>query len=166
MLKAYTYMLTMGPDGLREASELSVLNANYIARKLMGTKGLSLPFAPEKPRMHEAVLSAEKLSVDTTVRALNVAKNLLDSGMHAPTIYFPLIVHEALMVEPTETEPVEALDDFIEVVKRTCELAYTNPQEALKAPVNTVVGKLDEAKAAHPKTICLSWRKLCQLVVE
>jgi glycine dehydrogenase subunit 2 len=166
MLKAYTYMLTMGPDGLREASELSVLNANYIARKLMGIKGLSLPFAPEKPRMHEAVLSAEKLSVDTTVRALNVAKNLLDSGMHAPTIYFPLIVHEALMVEPTETEPVEALDDFIEVVKRTCELAYTNPQEALKAPVNTVVGKLDEAKAAHPKTICLSWRKFCQLVVE
>ncbi len=166
MLKAYTYMLTMGPDGLREASELAVLNANYISKKLMNTKGLSLPFAPEKPRMHEAVLSAEKLSVDTGVRALNVAKNLLDSGMHASTIYFPLIVHEALMVEPTETEPVEALDDFIEVVKRTCELAYSNPAEALKAPVNTVVGKLDEAKAAHPKTICLSWKKLCQLVAE
>ena len=166
MLKAYAYMLTMGPEGLREASELSVLNANYIARKLKDTKGLSLPFAPEKPRMHEAVLSAQKLSEDTTVRALNVAKNLLDHGLHAPTIYFPLIVPEALMVEPTETEPVEALDDFIEVVKKTCELAYTNPQEALKAPVNTVVGKLDEAKAAHPKTICLSWRKLCQLIAE
>ena len=166
MLKAYAYMLTMGPDGLREASELSVLNANYISKKLMNTKGLSLPFAPEKPRMHEAVLSAEKLSTDTGVRALNVAKNLLDSGQHASTIYFPLIVHEALMVEPTETEPLEALDDFIEVVKRTCELAYTNPAEALKAPVNTVVGKLDEAKAAHPKTICLSWKRLCQLVEE
>ena len=95
-----------------------------------------------------------------------IHRDLLDSGMHAPTIYFPLIVHEALMVEPTETEPVEVLDDFIEVVKKTCELAYSNPAEALKAPVNTVVGKLDEAKAAHPKTICLSWKKLCQLVAE
>jgi glycine dehydrogenase subunit 2 len=166
MLKAYTYMLTMGPKGLKEASELSVLNANYIARKLMDTKGLSLPFAPEKPRMHEAVLSAQKMSGETTVRALNVAKNLLDYGLHASTIYFPLIVPEAMMIEPTETEPVEALDDFIEVVKKTCELAYTNPQEALKAPVNTVVGKLDEAKAAHPKSICLSWRRLCQLITE
>ncbi len=166
MLKAYTYMLTMGPRGLREASELSVLNANYIARKLRNTRGLSLPFAPETPRMHEAVLSAAKMSEETTVRSLNIAKNLLDSGLHAPTIYFPLIVPEALMVEPTETEPVEALDDFIEVVKRTSDLAYSNPQEALKAPVNTVVGRLDEAKAAHPKTICLSWRKLCQLVAE
>jgi glycine dehydrogenase subunit 2 len=166
MLKAYTYMLTMGPKGLKEASELSVLNANYIARKLKDTKGLSLPFAPEKPRMHEAVLSAQKLNEDTTVRSLNVAKNLLDYGLHAPTVYFPLIVPEALMIEPTETEPVEALDDFIEVVKNTCEVAYTNPQEALKAPVNTVVGRLDEAKAAHPKTICLSWRKLCQLIEE
>ena len=163
MLKAYTYMLTMGPNGLKEASELSVLNANYIAMKLKDTKGLSLPFAPEKPRMHEAVLSAQKLNEDTSVRSLNVAKNLLDYGLHAPTIYFPLIVPEALMVEPTETEPVEALDDFIDVVKKTCGIAYTNPQEALKAPVNTVVGKLDEAKAAHPKTICLSWRRLCQL---
>jgi glycine dehydrogenase subunit 2 len=163
MLKAYTYMLTMGPNGLKEASELSVLNANYIARKLKDTKGLSLPFAPEKPRMHEVALSAQKLNEDTSVRSLNLAKNLLDYGLHAPTIYFPLIVPEALMVEPTETEPVEALDDFIDVVKKTCEVAYTNPQEALKAPVNTVVGKLDEAKAAHPKTICLSWRRLCQL---
>ncbi|MCX6654802.1 MAG: aminomethyl-transferring glycine dehydrogenase subunit GcvPB [Candidatus Bathyarchaeota archaeon] len=163
MLKAYTYMLTMGPNGLKEASELSVLNANYIARKLKDTKGLSLPFAPEKPRMHEVALSAQKLNEDTGVRSLNLAKNLLDYGLHAPTIYFPLIVPEALMVEPTETEPVEALDDFIDVVKKTCEVAYTNPQEALKAPVNTVVGKLDEAKAAHPKTICLSWRRLCQL---
>jgi len=166
MLKAYTYMLTMGPKGLREASEFSVLGANYISKKLMNTKGLSLPFAPEKPRMHESVLSAERLSIDTGVRALNVAKNLLDSGMHASTIYFPLIVHEGLMVEPTETEPLEALDDFIDVVKKTCELAYSNPMEALKAPVNTVVGKLDEAKAAHPKTICLSWKKLCQLTAE
>jgi glycine dehydrogenase subunit 2 len=70
------------------------------------------------------------------------------------------------MVEPTETEPIEVLNDFIEVVKKTCEMAYTNPQEVLKAPVNTVVGKIDEAKAAHPKTICLSWRRLCQLIAE
>jgi glycine dehydrogenase subunit 2 len=166
MLKAYVYMLTMGPSGLKEASELSVLNANYIARKLQVVKGLSLPFAPEKPRMHEAVISAKVLSDETGVRALNIAKNLLDKGLHAPTIYFPLIVPEALMIEPTETESKEALDDFIEVVKRTAELAYISPEEVLKAPLNTVVGKLDEAKAAHPKTICLSWRKLCMLPTE
>jgi len=163
MLKAYAYMLTLGGAGLKEASELSVLNSNYVARRMKNIRGLSLPYSPEKPRMHEAVLSAAEMNEETGVRALNIAKKLIDYGLHAPTIYFPLIVHEALMIEPTETESVEALDDFIEAVKRISDMAYSKPEEVLKAPTNTVVGKLDEPRAAHPKTICLSWRRYCSL---
>jgi glycine dehydrogenase subunit 2 len=163
ILKAYTYMLALGGEGLRESSELSVLNSNYIASKLKDVRGLSLPYAEGKPRMHEAVLSATNMSNETGVRALNVSKKLLDYGIHAPTTYFPLIVDEALMVEPTESEPLEALDEFIEAMKKVSELAYSNPEDVLEAPHNTAVGKLDETKAAHPKTICLSWRKYCSI---
>jgi glycine dehydrogenase subunit 2 len=163
ILKAYTYMLALGGEGLRESSELSVLNSNYIASKLKDVRGLSLPYAEGKPRMHEAVLSATNMSNETGVRALNVSKKLLDYGIHAPTTYFPLIVDEALMVEPTESEPLEALDEFIEAMKKVSELAYSDPEDVLEAPHNTAVGKLDETKAAHPKTICLSWRKYCSI---
>jgi glycine dehydrogenase subunit 2 len=163
MLRAYTYMVTMGGEGLKEASELSVLNSNYIAAKLKDVKGYSLPFAEGKPRMHEAVLSAEKMNEETGVRALNVSKKLLDYGLHAPTTYFPLIVPEALMIEPTETEPVEVLDEFIEAMKEISDLAYSDPDDVLGAPRMTVVGKLDEARAAHPRTICLSWTSYCRM---
>ena len=166
MLKAYAYMLALGGSGLREAAEISVLNSNYIAHKLKEVRGLSLPYAPGVPRKHEAVLSATKMDEETGVRTLNIAKRLLDYGIHAPTVYFPLIVPEALMIEPTETEPLEALDAFIEAVKEISDLAYSNPGEVLAAPVNTAVGRLDEARAAHPKTICLSWRTYCALAAE
>jgi glycine dehydrogenase subunit 2 len=162
-LKAYAYMYTMGGSGLKEASELAVLNSNYISKKLKDVKGYSLPFAPEKPRKHEAVLSAKKMDDDTNIRALNVSKKLLDYGLHSPTTYFPLIVPEALMIEPTETEPVETLDEFIEAMKEISKLAYSTPEKVLDAPINTSVGRLDEARAAHPKTICLSWRNYCSL---
>ncbi|UCH57425.1 MAG: aminomethyl-transferring glycine dehydrogenase subunit GcvPB [Candidatus Bathyarchaeota archaeon] len=163
MLRAFAYMLTLGGEGLKEASEISVLNSNYIASKLKDVRGYTLPFAEGKPRMHEAVLSALKMEEETGVRALNVSKKLLDYGLHAPTTYFPLIVPEALMIEPTETEPLEALDMFIEAMKEISDLAYTNPEEVLGAPHDTTLSKLDEARAAHPKTICLSWRTYCQL---
>ncbi len=163
MLRAYTYMVTMGGEGLKEASELSVLNSNYIAAKLKNVRGYSLPFADGKPRMHEAVLSAEKMNEDTGVRALNVSKKLLDYGLHAPTTYFPLIVPEALMIEPTETEPLEVLDEFIEAMKEISDLAYSDPDNVIGAPRSTVVGKLDEPRAAHPRTICLSWKSYCQM---
>jgi glycine dehydrogenase subunit 2 len=113
--------------------------------------------------MHEAVLSASKMNEETGVRALNISKKLLDYGIHAPTTYFPLIVPEALMIEPTETEPLEALDSFIEAMKKISELAYSNPEEILKAPTNTTIGRLDEVRASHPKTICLSWGTYCKL---
>ena len=163
ILKAYAYILSLGGEGLREASELAVLNSNYIAHKLKDVRGLSLPYAEGKPRMHEAVISASKMDEETGVRALNISKKLLDYGLHAPTTYFPLIVPEALMIEPTESEPLEALDEFIEAVKEISDLAYSRPEEVLEAPSNTTVGKLDEARAAHPKTICLSWKAYCKL---
>ncbi|MGD2142531.1 MAG: aminomethyl-transferring glycine dehydrogenase subunit GcvPB [Candidatus Bathyarchaeota archaeon] len=163
MLKAYAYILTLGGEGLKEASEISVLNSNYIAAKLKEVKGYSLPFAEGKPRMHELVLSAQQMDEETGVRALNVSKKLLDYGLHAPTTYFPLIVPEALMIEPTENEPLETLDEFIEAMKEISDLAYTNPEEVLKAPSNTAVGRLDEARAAHPRTICLSWKAYCRM---
>ena len=165
-LKAYTYMYTMGGRGLKESSELAVLNANYISKQLVKEKGYALTYDPERPRKHEAVLSASPMLEDTGVSALYVSKKLLDYGLHAPTTYFPLIVPEALMIEPTESEPVEALDAFIEAMKEINDLAYSNPEEVLSAPHNTSVGKLDEARAAHPRTICLSWRKFCQLMAD
>ncbi|UCD44999.1 MAG: aminomethyl-transferring glycine dehydrogenase subunit GcvPB [Candidatus Bathyarchaeota archaeon] len=163
ILRAYTYILTLGGEGLKLASELSVLNSNYIAEKLKNVRGLSLPYAEGKPRMHEAVLSASGMAEETGVRALNVSKKLLDYGIHAPTTYFPLIVPEALMIEPTETEPLEALDEFMEAVKAISDLAYSDPDVVLEAPVNTTIGRLDEPRAAHPRTICLSWRIYCNM---
>jgi glycine dehydrogenase subunit 2 len=163
MLKAYAYMYSLGSVGLKEASELAVLNSNYISKKLKEVKGYSLPYAPDKPRKHEAVLSAAMMYENTHVRALNVSKKLLDYGLHAPTTYFPLIVPEALMIEPTDTEPVEALDEFIDAMKEISKLAYSTPEDVLSAPHNTAVGKLNEARAAHPKTICLSWKRYCSL---
>ena len=113
--------------------------------------------------MHEAVISASKMAEETGVRALNISKKLLDYGIHAPTTYFPLIIPEALMIEPTESEPLESIDELIDAFKEISNLAYTNPEEVMSAPHNTAIGKLDEAKAAHPKTICLSWKTYCQM---
>lgn len=165
-LKAYAYMYTLGGSGLKESSGLAVLNANYISRIASREKGYALTYDPEKPRKHEAVLSASPMLNDTGVSALYVSKKLLDYGLHAPTTYFPLIVPEALMIEPTESEPVETLDAFISALKEINDLAYSNPEEVLSAPHNTAVGRLDEPRAAHPRTICLSWRKYCQLLLE
>jgi len=158
LLKAYAYVLSLGFEGLKEAAEISVLNANYLMKKLKEMRGLTLPYDSEKPRKHECVLSAKPLKTETGVSALNVAKRMLDYGVHAPTIYFPLIVEEALMVEPTETFEKEELDRFADVMRKVCEEAYSNPENVLKAPHNTAVSRLDEVKASHPRTMALSWR--------
>jgi glycine dehydrogenase subunit 2 len=158
LLKAYAYILSLGLEGLKEAGEISVLNANYIMKKLRQVKGLTLPYDGQKPRKHECVLSAKPLKTDTGVTAVNIAKRLLDHGLHAPTIYFPLIVEEALMVEPTETAEKEELDWFAKVMQSISHEAYTKPEEVLEAPHNTAVTRLDEVKASHPKTMTLSWR--------
>ena len=158
LLKAYAYILSLGFEGLKEVAEVSVLNANYLMKKLKGIRGLTLPYNSEKPRKHECVFSAKPLKNETGVSALNIAKRLLDYGLHAPTIYFPFIVDEALMIEPTETFEKEELDRFADAMRKICEEAYTTPETVLKAPHNTAVSRLDEVKASHPKTMALSWR--------
>jgi len=158
LLKAYAYILSMGADGLEEVAELSVLNANYVARGVLKARGYDLPYSPEKHRKHEFVMSASKLKKETGVRALNISKRLLDHGVHAPTMYFPLIVDEALMVEPTETESKEDLDNFIKAMTGISEEAYENPKAVLEAPRNTTVARVDDVKASHPKSMCLAWR--------
>jgi len=158
LLKAYAYILSLGFEGLKEVAEISVLNANYLKKKLENVKGLALPYDAGRPRKHECVFSAKPLKSDTGVSALNVAKRLLDYGLHSPTVYFPQIVDEALMIEPTETFEKEEIDRFVNALQRICEEAYTNPENVLTAPHNTAVSRLDEVKASHPRTMALSWR--------
>lgn len=143
-VKAFAYISSLGPEGLREVSETAVLNANYIRVKLQDY--YSLPYG--SVCMHEVVFSAQK-QTEFGVSALDIAKRLLDFGYHPPTIYFPLIVKEALMIEPTETESKETLDEFIEVMRQIAKEAETNPELVKGAPHNTVVLRLDEAKAAR-----------------
>jgi glycine dehydrogenase subunit 2 len=158
LLRAYAYILSMGREGLKEAAEISVLNANYLLKKLKEIKGLTLPYDSSRLRKHECVFSAKPLKNETGISALNIAKRLLDYGFHSPTIYFPLIVEEALMIEPTESYEKEEIDRFVEAMRSICQEAYTNPEIILKAPHNTAVSRLDEVKASHPKTMTLSWR--------
>ena len=158
LFRAYAYILSLGFEGLKEAGEISVLNANYMMKKLEEVKGLTLPYDGQKPRKHECVISAQRMKTETGVSAANIAKRLLDHGLHAPTVYFPLIVDEALMIEPTETAEKEELDRFINTMQKISDEAYSRPEIVLQAPHNTTVSKLDEVKASHPKTMALSWR--------
>ena len=154
LVRAYTYILAMGADGLEEATETAVLNANYVAKKLAGTSGFEVKHAG--PYKHEVVFSAEPLKRETGISAKEVAKRLLDHGMHPPTYYFPPIVHEALMFEPTETESREELDRFVEVMKQIDNEARTDPDKLREAPTATAVGRLDEVKAS--RDAILTWK--------
>ncbi|MCM3472774.1 aminomethyl-transferring glycine dehydrogenase subunit GcvPB [Brevibacillus borstelensis] len=144
LVRAYAYMRTMGPDGLKLVTENAVLNANYIMRKLQ--PHIELPY--DRTCMHEFVLSARQLR-KKGVRTLDIAKRLLDFGYHPPTIYFPLNIEEAMMIEPTETESKETLDQFIQTLIRICEEIESSPETVQEAPHTTVVNRLDEAKAAR-----------------
>jgi len=144
LVRAYTYIRTMGPDGLRSVSENAVLNANYILKRLEG----DYDRATAGPCMHECVVSArrqKKLGVSAT----DIAKRLLDLGFYAPTTYFPLIVEEALMIEPTETESKETLDQFCDALIQIAREAETNPHLLHEAPVTTAVRRLDQTLAAR-----------------
>lgn len=152
MIKAYTYILAMGAEGLRDASEMAVLNANYMMEKLK--EYYKLPV--EVVCKHEFVLGGLKDDANG-VTTLDVAKRLLDYGYHPPTVYFPLIVHEAMMIEPTETESRETLDEFIEALIKIAEEAKTNPQMLKEAPHNTPVRRIDEVLAA--RSPILRWKK-------
>jgi glycine dehydrogenase subunit 2 len=157
-VKTYAYIMMMGAEGLRLAAEASVLGSNYLLSKLRQLKGVAVPFDSGQPRKHEFVLSLSKLAKDTSVRTLDVAKRFLDYGVHAPITYFPLIIDEAFMVEPTESETKRELDNFAKIMSEIINEAYNEPMKVLGAPYNTSVGRINEMKASHPKTLCLSWR--------
>ncbi len=158
LVRAYSYIYALGGEGLRRASEVAVLNANYVAHHIRQIPGFSLPYSKNAPRMHECVISAKELAEKTGINALSIAKRLLDFGIHAPTIYFPLIVPEALMIEPTESESKEDLDYLISVFQTVSKEAHEHPERVNGAPHNTSVSRLDDYKAAHPKTLTLSLR--------
>jgi len=158
LLRAYAYILSLGAEGLKEAAEVSVLNANYLVKKMGEIGAFEMPYDAKRPRKHECVFSARLLQRGKGVRALDISKRLLDYGVHAPTTYFPLIVGEALMIEPTESFEREELDRFVEVMRKIAEEAKINPDLVLKAPRNTAVTRLDEVKASHPRTMVLSWK--------
>ncbi len=143
IVRAYAYMLLLGRAGLREVSDMAVLNANYVQEKL---RPYFDAVAPGRC-MHECVFSGKKLG-EHGVHTLDIAKGLIDRGLHPPTIYFPLNVPEAIMIEPTETESRETLDEFIQAMIELAGLAKTNPDALRKAPVTTPVGRLDEVAAA------------------
>src|SRR5947199_9015876 len=142
-VRSYAYIRTYGPQ-LREMSETAVLNANYVLARLKDA--YELPF--DRLCMHEFVLSARRLKREHGVSALDVAKRLMDYGFHPPTIYFPLNVPEALMIEPTETEAKEALDDFVEAMLEIVRDASERPELLKDAPHDRPVGRVDEVKAA------------------
>lgn len=143
LVRAYAYILMMGSN-LKLASADAVLNANYIKEKLKGV--YDLPY--DEPCMHEFVLSGEKQH-QQGVSTLGIAKRLMDSNCHPPTVYFPLIVHEAIMIEPTETESKAVLDEFIETMLKIAKEIEENPEEVLKSPQTTPIKKVDETLAAR-----------------
>ena len=151
-VRALAYLYANGEEGLKRVSQLAVLNANYLRVKV--AEFLETPY-PENCR-HEFVASAQRLKKEHGVRALDLAKALLDYGFMAPTIYFPLLVPECLMIEPTETESKETLDAFADALQAIVERAKTDPQALFEAPVTTVVGRVDETRAARQPD--LRWR--------
>ena len=144
-VRALTYVLTLGREGIPEAAKNAVLNANYMMKRL--SEKYAMAYAG--PCMHEFVMTLQDLKDETGCSAMDVAKGLLDHGIHPPTMYFPLIVHEALMIEPTETESQETMDEVCGVFLSLWDLAHENPQALHDAPTRTPVGRLDEVGAAR-----------------
>jgi glycine dehydrogenase subunit 2 len=152
-VRSYAYILSLGADGLQEASETAVLNANYLMARLRERCGELLPPAYDRLCMHEFVLSGAPMKRRLGIRTLDLAKRLLDHGFHPPTVYFPLLVDEALLIEPTETETRETLDAFAEAVAAILAEAEEDPEVARSAPYSTPVRRLDEAGAAKRPVI-------------
>jgi glycine dehydrogenase subunit 2 len=147
-VRTYAYIRSLGADGLKDVSEVSVLNANYVLARLREEVGELLPLAFGERCMHEFVLSGAPMKKQLGIRTLDLAKRLLDHGMHPPTVYFPLVVDEALLIEPTETETRETLDAFVAAIASIVREAADDPEIARNAPYSTPVRRLDEAGAA------------------
>jgi glycine dehydrogenase subunit 2 len=151
LVRALTYITSLGPEGLRQVSRTAILNANYLMRRLAASYEL-----PQNEHcMHEFVLSGRGLR-RYGIKTLDVAKRLLDFGVHAPTVYFPLIVEEAMMIEPTETETLDRLDHFAGAMERIAIEAAEQPDLLHEAPLSTPVSRLDEGRAA--RELVLHWK--------
>ncbi|MBW7997203.1 MAG: glycine dehydrogenase subunit 2 [Candidatus Glassbacteria bacterium] len=148
-VRAWLYIRMHGAEGLKRVSEMAVLNANFVRSRLAGT--YDLPYQGDC--LHECVFSGDRQK-DLGVRTLDIAKRLLDYGFHAPTIYFPLIVHEALMIEPTETETMQSLEDFCAAMIAIAAEAEEEPGKVTSAPLTTPVGRMNEGKAARELNVC------------
>jgi glycine dehydrogenase subunit 2 len=152
MVRALAYCYANGAAGLARVSQLAILNANYIRASIADL--IEIPY--DEPNRHEFVASAQAIKRETGVRALDIGKALLDRGYHAPTVYFPLLVPECLMIEPTETESKETLDGFIAALREILIAARETPDAVMATPINTVVGRVDETRAARQPD--LRWR--------
>jgi glycine dehydrogenase subunit 2 len=149
-VRSYAYIRSLGAAGLRDVSEVAVLNANYLLARLRAEGVLEhLPVAYDRICMHEFVLSGAPMKRELQIKTLDLAKRLLDHGVHPPTVYFPLLVDEALLIEPTETETKETLDRFAEIEADILREAAEDPEIARTAPHTTPVRRLDEAAAAR-----------------
>ena len=151
-VRAYTYLRAFGKEHMADISRHAVLNANYVRARLKDV----LPPAHDRPCMHECILTAEKYKKENGIRALDISKRLIDYGFHPPTNYFPLIVPECLMIEPTETEAKETLDEFCDAMISICKEAVENPDVLHNAPQTQIVGRLDETLAV--KNLDVRWR--------
>jgi glycine dehydrogenase subunit 2 len=153
-VRSYAYICSVGGDGLKDVSEIAVLNANYLRARL-AEEGLGefLPIAFDRLCMHEFVVSARGAREKLGIKTLDIAKRLLDHQIHPPTVYFPLLVDEALMIEPTETETKERLDGFADALHEILAEAARDPEVARNAPYTTPVRRLDEARAAKQPVV-------------
>jgi len=151
LVKAYTYIRTLGPEGVRRVSEIAVLNANYIKERLKSYYDL----AYDRICMHECVFTGRRQVKECGVHTSDIAKRLLDYGYHPPTVYFPMVTPEAIMIEPTETESLETLDEFCEAMIRISDEARNTPELVKQAPLTTPVKRLDEVKAAREPDVCM-----------
>jgi glycine dehydrogenase subunit 2 len=153
LVRAYTYIRTYGPDGLLHIAQNAILNANYLKHQLASDYEIPYPFICQ----HEFIATAERQKEESGVSATDIAKRLLDLGMYAPTVYFPLIVHEAMMIEPTETETLETLNHFVSAMRQIAQEAHTNPELVQTAPHTTPISRLDQTLAARKPN--LRWRR-------
>ncbi len=154
LLRAYVYMRLLGAEGMRRVSDFATLNANYLMKRLAAA-GFTVAY-PDRRASHEFIISLKNLARDTGVNAMDVAKALLDHGFHAPTTYFPLLVPECLLIEPTESEAVQELDAFVQALTDIRDLAMRDPAEVKRAPLTTPVRRLDDVRAA--RQLDLSWQ--------
>ena len=154
LLRAHIYLRLLGKSGVKRVSQFATLNANYLMKQLEKI-GYTLAF-PNRLASHEFIITVKPLTQKTGVIALDIAKRLLDYGIHAPTIYFPLLISECLLIEPTETESKKSLDRFVEVMKFIYIEAHENPEKLKGAPYTTPVGRLDEVKAAKELDVAKS----------